>query len=184
MADRNAGQDDCEQLNNRVTNEVTAAAPERRERQRHHRCCASSSPSRLDAISSHLTDFRSREETRARTYQDRVQRMRTRIAVLERESRKLHESLREEQRMAMMDALTGIPNRAAYDDRIEEEHKRWKRFERPVSILAVGHRSLQGDQRCLRSQGRRQGAASHRPASRATRTRIRISWVATAAKSS
>jgi diguanylate cyclase len=71
-----------------------------------------------------------------RTYRDRVQRMRTRIAVLERESRQLHENLREEQRMAMIDALTGIPNRAAYDDRIEEEHKRWKRFARPVSILA------------------------------------------------
>ncbi len=71
-----------------------------------------------------------------RTYRDRVTRMRTRIAVLERESRSLHESLREEQRMAMIDALTGIPNRAAYDDRIEQEHKRWKRFARPVSILA------------------------------------------------
>ena len=92
--------------------------------------------SRLDAISSHLTDFRLREESRVRTYRDRVTRMRTRIAVLERESRTLSESLREEQRMAMIDALTGIPNRAAYDDRIEQEHKRWKRFTRPVSILA------------------------------------------------
>ena len=71
-----------------------------------------------------------------RTYRDRVQRMRTRISALERESRSLHESLREEQRMAMIDALTGIPNRAAYDDRIEQEFKRWKRFARPVSILA------------------------------------------------
>ena len=70
------------------------------------------------------------------TYRERVQRMRTRIAVLERESRSLQESLREEQRMAMIDALTGIPNRAAYDDRIEQEFKRWKRFARPVSILA------------------------------------------------
>jgi diguanylate cyclase len=38
--------------------------------------------------------------------------------------------------MAMIDALTGIPNRAAYDDRIDQEFKRWKRFARPVSILA------------------------------------------------
>src|SRR4029450_9089792 len=49
-----------------------------------------------------------------------------------------HESLREEQRMAMIDALTGIPNRAAYDDRIEQEHKRGKGFTRPVSILGGG----------------------------------------------
>jgi diguanylate cyclase len=135
LADRSAGQEDCEQLNMRVTDEVTqlrlsAESVNDISVLRQQLC------SRLDAISSHLTDFRSREETRVRTYKDRVQRMRTRIAVLERESRQLHESLREEQRMAMIDALTGIPNRAAYDDRIEEEHKRWKRFARPVSILA------------------------------------------------
>lgn len=135
LAERNAGQEDCDQLNMRVTNEVKEL-----------RLSAESASdistlrqqlsARLDAISSHLTDFRLREEARVRTYRDRVTRMRTRIAVLERESRSLHESLREEQRMAMIDALTGIPNRAAYDDRIEQEHKRWKRFARPVSILA------------------------------------------------
>jgi diguanylate cyclase len=135
LAERNAGQEDCEELNLRVTDEVKQL-----------RLNAQSAgdiatlreqlSARLDAISSHLTDFRLREETRVRTYRDRVTRMRTRIAVLERESRSLHDSLREEQRLAMIDALTGIPNRAAYDDRIEQEHKRWKRFARPVSILA------------------------------------------------
>ena len=135
LAERSEGQDDCEQLNLRVTDEVkqlrltaenASDVPALRQQL----------SARLDAISNHVTEFRSREETRVRTYRDRVQRMRTRIAVLERESRTLHESLREEQRMAMIDALTGIPNRAAYDDRIEEEFKRWKRFARPVSILA------------------------------------------------
>jgi diguanylate cyclase len=135
LAERNAGQEDCEQLNLRVTDEVkqlrlTAEGTSDIATLRQHLSA------RLDAISSHLTDFRIREETRVRTYRDRVTRMRTRIALLERESRSLHESLREEQRMAMIDALTGIPNRAAYDDRIEQEHKRWKRFARPVSILA------------------------------------------------
>ena len=62
--------------------------------------------------------------------------MRSRIRELERESHMLHVSLQEEQRLAMIDALTGIPNRAAYDDRIEQEFRRWKRFGRTVSILA------------------------------------------------
>jgi diguanylate cyclase len=135
LAERSSGQDDAEKLNLQVTDEVkqmrlTAETVNDISVLRQHLA------GRLDAITSHLTEFRSREETRVRTYKDRVQRMRTRISVLERESRSLHESLREEQRMAMIDALTGIPNRAAYDDRIEQEHKRWKRFARPVSILA------------------------------------------------
>jgi diguanylate cyclase len=135
LAERNAVTEDTEQLNLLVTDEVeqlrlTAAGavdlPTLRQQL----------TARLDAISSHFTEFRAREDARVRTYRERVQHMRTRISVLERESRSLHESLREEQRLAMIDALTGIPNRAAYDDRIEQEFKRWKRFARPVSILA------------------------------------------------
>lgn len=135
LAERNAGQEDCEELNLRVTDEVKELRLTA-EMASDVALLRQQLSARLDAISSHLTDFRIREEARVRTYRDRVTRMRTRIAVLERESRTLHESLREEQRMAMIDALTGIPNRAAYDDRIEQEHKRWKRFARPVSILA------------------------------------------------
>jgi diguanylate cyclase len=91
---------------------------------------------RLDAIHAHLQAFRDREEERGRQQLDRTQRMRARIEELERESRDLHESLKEEQRLAMVDALTGIPNRAAYDDRIVEEYERWKRNDKSVSILA------------------------------------------------
>jgi len=91
---------------------------------------------RLDRIATHVQDFRAREELRTQTYRERTQRMRTRISALERESRSLQQNLKEEQRQAMIDALTGIPNRAAYDDRIEQEFKRWKRFGRPVTMLA------------------------------------------------
>jgi diguanylate cyclase len=135
LDERNAVQQDTQLLNKSVTDEVeqirlnAAGAPDLQ-------TLRGQLTARLDAISSHLTDFQSREDTRIRTYRERVQHMRARISVLERESRSLQESLREEQRLAMIDALTGIPNRAAYDDRIEQEFKRWKRFSRPVSILA------------------------------------------------
>jgi diguanylate cyclase len=91
---------------------------------------------RLAAINGHLHEFHGREESRVKTYRERVGRMRSRIRELERESHSLHVSLQEEQRLAMIDALTGIPNRAAYDERIEQEFRRWKRFGRTVSILA------------------------------------------------
>src|ERR1700721_1126280 len=65
---------------------------------------------RRGAINSHLQEFRGREESRVKTYRQRVGRMRTRIRELERESHSLHGSLQEEQRLAMIDGLTGIPN--------------------------------------------------------------------------
>jgi diguanylate cyclase len=135
LDERNAVQQDTELLNKSVTDEVAqlrlnaAGAPDLE-------TLRTQLTARLNAIGSHLSEFRTREDSRIRSYRERVQHMRARISVLERESRSLHESLREEQRLAMLDALTGIPNRAAYDDRIEQEFKRWKRFTRPVSILA------------------------------------------------
>ncbi len=91
---------------------------------------------RLEAINSHLEDFRSREEERLTAQVDRTMSLRARVEELERESRVLQNSLQEEQRAAMIDALTGIPNRAAYDDRMAHEFARWQRHGGTISIAA------------------------------------------------
>jgi diguanylate cyclase len=135
VEEQNAAQDDTEKLNLLVSGEV--------EELKTNVMRALNLPAmrdqvslRLDAINGHLHEFRGREESRIKTYRERVGRMRSRIRELERESHSLHVSLQEEQRLAMIDALTRIPNRAAYDERIEQEFRRWKRFGRTVSILA------------------------------------------------
>ena len=91
---------------------------------------------RLEIISNHLKEFRAREGQRASAQLDRTQRMRMRVGDLEREIHGLHKSLQEEQSLRMIDALTGIPNRAAYDDRIRHEFVRWQRDSTAVSVLA------------------------------------------------
>ena len=91
---------------------------------------------RLEVISGHLQDFRNREGARVTAQLDRTQRMRLRVTDLEREIHGLHKSLQEEQSLRMIDALTGIPNRAAYDDRIRHEFNRWQRDNSAVSVLA------------------------------------------------
>ena len=91
---------------------------------------------RLEAINTHLQDFRTREDQRLGGQIDRTGRMRIRIAELERESETLARRLQQEQQLALIDALTGIANRAAYDERIEHEFARWKQQGTTVSILA------------------------------------------------
>ena len=91
---------------------------------------------RLDLITSHLQEFRTREGARVSAQLDRTQRMRVRVTDLEREIHGLHKSLQEEQSLRMIDALTGIPNRAAYDDRIRHEFSRWQRENTSISVLA------------------------------------------------
>jgi diguanylate cyclase len=91
---------------------------------------------RLELITAHLSEFRSREGARVSAQLDRTQRMRLRVTDLEREIHGLHKSLQEEQSLRMIDALTGIPNRASYDDRIRHEFSRWQRENTPISVLA------------------------------------------------
>ncbi|MEO7775802.1 MAG: diguanylate cyclase [Steroidobacteraceae bacterium] len=91
---------------------------------------------RLSSIQAHLTEFREREETRASSHWERSERMRHRVEKLEAEAHDLRDRLRDEQRLAMVDSLTQLPNRLAYDQRLGEEFARWKRFGHPVCISA------------------------------------------------
>jgi diguanylate cyclase len=90
--------------------------------------------SRLDSIERHLQEFREREATLAAAMRTRNEQMRERIAELEGEARRLHTQLKDEQRLSTLDALTQIPNRLAYESRIDEEMKRWHRFKQPTCI--------------------------------------------------
>lgn len=91
---------------------------------------------RLDAIGTHFQEFRSREDERSRVQVDGANHMRERIAELERESRVLQDSLKHEQKSALIDALTGIPNRAAYDERVNMDFQSWRATNVPFCLLA------------------------------------------------
>lgn len=83
---------------------------------------------RLDSIGQHLKSYREREVERSVAARERNEQMRARVAELEGEARQLHTQLQDEQRLALIDALTQIPNRLSYEQRIEAEVKRWQRF--------------------------------------------------------
>jgi diguanylate cyclase len=89
---------------------------------------------RMDSIGRHLHDFREREQERAKQARDRTDQMRGRMEELEKEAHKLHASLADEKRLSLLDALTRIPNRLAYEQRLEDEMDRFRRFGQPVCI--------------------------------------------------
>jgi diguanylate cyclase len=61
--------------------------------------------------------------------------LRERLTQLEKESTELRSKMVEAHHMAMQDAVTGLPNRLAYEERVEQELARWKRFGSPLSML-------------------------------------------------
>ncbi|HEY5810769.1 MAG TPA: diguanylate cyclase, partial [Povalibacter sp.] len=89
---------------------------------------------RLDSIDQHLQQFRQREAALASEAQARNEQMRSRITELEAEAGRLHNQLRDEQRLSSVDALTKVANRLAYEKRMEEELQRWQRFRQPTCI--------------------------------------------------
>jgi diguanylate cyclase len=76
---------------------------------------------RLERVAQHVNNFRAQEEFRLLEVNGRAERMRTRIAELERETTELHSRLDSEKQGARIDPLTGIANRKSFEERIAHE---------------------------------------------------------------
>jgi diguanylate cyclase len=90
--------------------------------------------SRLECIDRHVKNFRERETARAAEMTARNERLRFRIAELEAKAQRLQSQLQDEQRLSTIDALTKIPNRLAYEKRLDDELKRCQRFDQPTCL--------------------------------------------------
>jgi len=90
---------------------------------------------KLSNITTHVETFRDKEEKRKLQMEIRVGELASKVHQLEEESSTLRERLVEEQQQAMMDALTKVPNRLAWDQRMDQEFGRWKRYETPLVIV-------------------------------------------------
>jgi diguanylate cyclase len=103
---------------------------------------------RLSTIDEHVRAYRSREDARLGAYQQRTEQLRSRVEELENKTQALTHSLQKTERRAFTDALTGVANRQAYNDRIAAELKQWKRDRRARSIAAIDidHFKLINDQ--------------------------------------
>ena len=134
-ADQKSAQASTQQFDLMLTNEVRGLTDEMQNAQ-DLGSLRSRVQGRLEIITNHLQDFRLRESARVAAQLDRTQRMRVRVTALEQEIHGLHKSLQEEQSLRLVDALTGIPNRASYDERVRLEFMRWQRDNSPVSVLA------------------------------------------------
>lgn len=90
---------------------------------------------RLDAVANNVRDFREREQHRFAEHAARSERMHSRLAALENESRELSRNLDLEKQRSRIDTLTRVSNRVSFDERFAEELARWNRFRHPVAIL-------------------------------------------------
>ncbi len=89
----------------------------------------------IDAIVEHMTGHREAEQQRYDEAKKEIAVMSERMTDMESEAEALRSRIDDERSQAKTDALTGIPNRLAWEERLEQEIARFKRFATPLVIV-------------------------------------------------
>ncbi len=90
---------------------------------------------KLNTLSNSLKDKESLEKQEREILLSSVKEMDSRLKELEEEAKQFKKRLAEQKFRSLQDALTELPNRAAFDERYELELKRSKRYNTPLSIV-------------------------------------------------
>ncbi len=90
---------------------------------------------KLGAITQSLQQKELLEQQEREMLMQAVRDMELRLKELEVEALQFKKRLAEQKFRSLQDALTELPNRAAFDERFELELKRWKRYNKPLSIV-------------------------------------------------
>ncbi|WP_198263070.1 GGDEF domain-containing protein [sulfur-oxidizing endosymbiont of Gigantopelta aegis] len=91
--------------------------------------------SHLDKILTHIDLHREKENERVNRVEEKNKQLSQQLKQLESESGKLRQQVIESQNKAMLDQLTQLPNRMAYDERLHQEYVRWKRYNTTLIII-------------------------------------------------
>lgn len=96
---------------------------------------------KLDALLVNVEQSRTLHMDREQQVAGRLKSMVDRIQAMEVEATTFRNHLEEQRKRAMLDTLTGLPNRAGLQKRMEEEYERWQRYggDLLLVILDVDH---------------------------------------------
>jgi diguanylate cyclase len=91
--------------------------------------------SKLDQLVSVMDKHQIDEIEREATLSDQLNVLVERVKLMESDSKLAEQRIEEQRQKALRDVLTQLPNREAYQLRLEQEFDRWRRYGRPLSIV-------------------------------------------------
>ena len=96
---------------------------------------------RLDGLLETADAYQQRRNQHESQLGERLQQLVGRVTSLEQAASGLRQRLEEQRQLALVDALTELPNRAAWDERLQLEVARWQRYggELLLAVLDVDH---------------------------------------------
>jgi diguanylate cyclase len=92
---------------------------------------------RLDGLLQTLDRFHRQRSSREHEVGERLQALMARVSTMEVEARAFQEDLELQRQKALQDPLTGLPNRAAWNERLEIERARQQRYGGDLSLAVV-----------------------------------------------
>ncbi|AYC30941.1 GGDEF domain-containing protein [Pseudomonas cavernae] len=97
--------------------------------------------SRLENLLGSMGEYQRQRDAREQAVSGRLQTLVERVAVMEQDAQGFRERLEVQRQKALVDPLTGLPNRAAWGERLELEVARWQRYggELLLAVLDIDH---------------------------------------------
>ncbi len=89
---------------------------------------------RLDNVARELVEFRRKEERRHAEDERRASELKSEVSKLKGKTDELIKLCAEQEARLMIDSLTNVHSRYAYERRLEEEFQRWQRHSQPLSF--------------------------------------------------
>ncbi len=90
--------------------------------------------SRLDNVAQQLREFRRKEDKRHAEDERRASELKNEVAKLRGRTDELVKLCTEQESRLMVDSLTGVHSRYAYERRLDEEFQRWQRHAQPLAF--------------------------------------------------
>jgi diguanylate cyclase len=96
---------------------------------------------RLDGLLETMDHYQQQRSVREQEVGERLQALMTRVATMEDEAKVFHDNLEVQRQRAMQDPLTGLPNRAAWNERLEIEQARQQRYggDLLLAVIDIDH---------------------------------------------
>ncbi len=91
----------------------------------------------LDKINESLGEFVQEEDKRHNQARERITHMVGALNELEFEAKELRDGLEKQHAQVMVDPLTGILNRSGYDENVNKEFVRWRRYNSNLSVAVI-----------------------------------------------
>jgi diguanylate cyclase len=91
----------------------------------------------LEGLLGTMDEHRKQRDQREKEVSVRLKSLAERVALMEQDALIVRENLEEQRQKALIDPLTGLPNRAAWTERLEQEVEQWQRHGNSLLIAML-----------------------------------------------